>query len=166
MFFRSKKKKQGAIALILVLTVAFCSILGGGASLAMKTKSVDKAVGNFVIGKDLYLENCSSCHIPIPPAVLPSETWQHILENPGNHYGTKIEGIVRFTQVLMWQYLQQYSRPLLKDETRPKIIAQSRYFFALHPDVEFSSPVTHNTCVECHSRASGFDYSVTNESDK
>lgn len=170
MFFRSKKKKKGAIALILALTVAFCSILGGGASLAINhqslafgTKSVDKPVGNFVIGKDLYLESCATCHIPIPPAVLPSETWQHILENPGNHYGVRIEGIVRFTQVLMWQYLQQYSRQLLKDETKPKFIAQSRYFFALHPDVEFTSPITHNTCIQCHDRASAFDYTVTNE---
>ncbi|PHV61512.1 dihem cytochrome c family protein [Cyanobacterium aponinum IPPAS B-1201] len=170
MFFRSKKRKKVTLLLILALTVLFCSIFGWGASLAMNhqsltagTKSVDKAVGNFVIGKDLYLENCSTCHIPIPPAVLPSETWQTILENPGNHYGVRIDGIVRFTQVLMWQYLQQYSRQLLKDEPRPKFIAQSRYFFALHPDIKFTTPVTHNTCIECHNRAIEFDYSVTNE---
>lgn len=159
----SKKKKKGVIALILGLIVAFSSIFGWGASLALNTKSVDEAVGNFVIGKDLYLENCSTCHIPIPPAVLPSETWQDILENPGSHYGVKIEGILRFTQVLMWQYLQQYSRQLLKDEAKPKFIAQSRYFFALHPDVNFTAPVTHHTCIQCHNRASDFDYTVTNE---
>ncbi len=127
--------------------------------IALNVKSVDKATGNLAIGEELYVESCGTCHIPIAPAVLPSETWETILENPTDHYGVKIEGLIRFNQRLMWQYLQNYSRLLLKDEGKPKFIAQSRYFFALHPDVEFSSAVTHTSCLECHSGAKQFDYS-------
>ena len=156
--------------LILAIIVCFSIIFGWGAShaikppeIALNVKAVDKATGNFTIGEDLYVKSCGTCHIPIPPAVLPSKTWETILENPTDHYGVKLEGFIRFNQRLMWQYLQNYSRLLLKDESEPKFIAQSRYFYALHPDVEFTSDITHTSCLECHSRARDFDYTVDQE---
>ena len=160
----SKKRWQSSMLAFIVT----CSlILGWGAShaiepnkIALGAKSVDKARGNFSIGENLYLETCASCHIPIPPAVLPTETWETILENPGNHYGVQIKELVRFNQRIMWQYLQNYSRQLLKNEQKPQYIAQSRYFFALHPQVEFSSPVSNTTCLECHSQARKFEYRI------
>lgn len=126
----------------------------------IQNKSVDKTNENFKTGESLYLQSCGSCHIAIPPAVLPTETWKTILENPNNHYGTKVVGLNRLTQLLMWQYLQNYSRGLLKDEPQPKFIAQSRYFFALHPQVEFTKPITHHSCVDCHPRAREYYFRV------
>jgi hypothetical protein len=161
--------KKHWVTLIIGFILGWSVILGwvtsysfNSMAIAQGTKSVDKATGNFKIGEDLYLENCATCHIPIPPAVLPQETWQTILETPGNHYGTKVEGLTGFTQRLMWQYLQNYSRQLLKDEFQPKFMAQSRYFFALHPQVNLPSPITLNSCIECHSQAGNFDYSDDN----
>ena len=166
-WLRKKTVKKRWQPLILAFVVTCSVILGWGASQAMEqnqvalgTKSVDKATGNFTIGENLYLESCSSCHIPIPPAVLPTETWKTILENPGNHYGVKLKGLVRFNQRIMWQYLQNYSRQLLKDEAEPRYIAQSRYFYALHPQVEFSAPIENTTCLECHSQAKKFDFRI------
>lgn len=144
--------------LILAFFVSCSLILGWGVSHALETKSVDQATGNFKIGEELYLESCATCHIPIPPAVLPAETWKTILESPGTHYGVQVKDLMRFNQRLIWQYLQHYSRNLLKDELEPKYIAQSRYFFALHPQVKFSAPVSQSTCIECHAGAKQFDY--------
>lgn len=96
-----KKRWQ---SLILAFVVGCSLIFGWGASHALEIKSVDKATGNFTIGEDLYLKTCASCHIPIPPAVLPAETWKTILETPGDHYGVQIKGLVRFNQRIMWQY--------------------------------------------------------------
>lgn len=144
--------------------LACSALLGGGISHFANgqtlPKSVDQATGNYRTGEELYLQSCSGCHIPIPPAVLPTKTWQTILENPRNHYGTQLEGIVRFNQVLMWQYLKNYSRPLLPNENEPKFMAQSRYFFALHPQVDLPSPVSHRSCLQCHTGAQNFDYSL------
>lgn len=155
---------------VFAFIVSFSLILGWGASLSMGfntiddrqvfPKSVDKATGNLKIGEDFYLENCATCHIPIPPAVLPQETWRKILENPGNHYGVRIKGLTGFSQRLMWQYLQTYSRQLLKNETQPQYIAQSRYFFALHPQVDLPSPVTLNSCIQCHQQAKNYQYRI------
>ncbi len=164
-----KKINKRLLTVILGFILSYSLILGWGTATAINpdltkmTKSVDEATGNYKAGLDIYLENCSTCHIPIPPAVLPTETWKTILENPYDHYGTKIEGLVRFTQVLMWEYLSNYSRQLLVNETKPEFIAQSRYFFALHPQVKLPDPITHRTCIECHAQASDFKYRVDTE---
>ncbi len=166
----SKMTKKRLSSLILIFLVGCSVILGWGVAhsiestqIALNTKSVDKATGNFVIGKNLYLENCATCHIPIPPAVLPEQTWEEILENPGNHYGVRIENLISFNQNIIWQYLRRYSRSLLKEEATPTYIAESRYFFALHPDVEFSAPITHTSCLDCHSQARNYNYRVEYE---
>ena len=160
-------KNKYFLTTIIILLVSFSIIIGSLTAKAMdinsNTKSVDKVLDNYKIAKEIYLENCSSCHLAIPPAVLPTETWKTILETTNNHYGVRIEGIIRFNQMLMWQYLKTYSRPLLINETEPKFIAQSRYFFALHPNVELPSPVTHNSCLDCHPKAIDFDYRTLKE---
>jgi hypothetical protein len=119
----------------------------------------DKPVKNRLqIGQDLYLENCATCHVPLPPGVLPTETWQTILEKPEQHYGTSLKNLIRLTQVIIWEYLRTFSRPLLKDEPQPMYISQSRYFKALHPGVELPKPLTIKTCIGCHPGAEKFDY--------
>ena len=47
-------------------------------------------------GKEMYVSTCSGCHIPIPPEVLPTETWQELLENPQKHYGGFLKVLARF----------------------------------------------------------------------
>ncbi|MGY6529768.1 MAG: diheme cytochrome c family protein [Cyanobacterium sp.] len=164
---QKKDKKRYILILISIVTISWSIIMGSLTSKVMAnpigTKSVDKVAERHRVGKEIYLENCSTCHIAIPPEVLPSDTWKTILENPLNHYGVRLEGVIRFNQVLMWQYLSTHSRPISVNETEPRFIAQSRYFFALHPGVEVPSPVTHTSCVECHSRASDFDFRTLNE---
>lgn len=164
-----KNANKRLLTVIFGFILSYSLILGWGTAIAINpdltrmTKSVDEATGNYKAGLEIYLENCSSCHIPIPPAVLPTETWETILENPYDHYGTRLEGLVRFTQVLMWEYVSNYSRQLLVNETKPKYIAQSRYFFALHPQVKLPNPITHRSCIECHPQASDFKYRVNME---
>ena len=163
--FGHRYRQRRFLGLILVLIIAWSLVLGGAIAIALNPrsstsdlKSVDPGIGKYKVGEELYLENCSGCHIPIPPAVLPSETWEKILENPDNHYGVKVEGLIRLTQVLIWEYVSRYSRPLSKNEGRPNYISQSRYFKALHPKVALPDPTTHRSCVECHPNAIKFDY--------
>ncbi|AUC61711.1 hypothetical protein AA637_11375 [Cyanobacterium sp. HL-69] len=164
---QKKDKKRYLLILISIVAISWSTIMGSITTKAMANpmapKSVDKVADNYKVGKEIYLENCSSCHLAIPPAVLPTDTWKTILENPLNHYGTRLQGVIRFNQVLMWQYLSTYSRPISVNETEPKFIAQSRYFFALHPGVDLPSPVSHTSCLECHSRASDFDFRTLSE---
>ncbi|WP_013325314.1 low-redox potential cytochrome [Gloeothece verrucosa] len=107
--------------------------------------------------QQLYIDTCSGCHIPISPSVLPSESWKSILEKPDRHYGTSVD-MIRITQVLLWEYLATFSRPVSRDEPVPLYISQSRYFKALHPRVDLPKPSTLKTCVTCHPRAQQYDY--------
>ncbi len=159
------KNLSWRLILVLLILIIWGVGWGWGIALALQSpqssssvKSVDPAVGKYQLGEQLYLENCSSCHVPIPPAVLPTQTWQTILENPSNHYGQKVEGLTRISQVAIWEYVSNYSRSLNKDEAKPNYIAQSRYFKALHPQVKLPDPVTHRSCVQCHPNALKFDY--------
>lgn len=113
---------------------------------------------NLELGKETYLQNCSSCHIPIPPEVLPTATWKEILENPQQHYGKSLPDFFGLSRQLIWQYLSYSSRDLIKDEVKPSYVSDSRYFKALHPQVELPQPVTNQTCLSCHPGASKLDY--------
>ena len=163
--------------LVLLLLATWSAGLGWGTALAIAPTSPiaqaqptvppgssAPASPNYQLGQKLYLENCSSCHTPIPPEVLPTETWKQILENPQNHYGTQLPTILGPVVLLMWDYLRTFSRPVNPEETVPTLVAQSRYFKALHPRVELPEFVNYKTCITCHPGANQLDYrSLTSE---
>lgn len=114
------------------------------------------------LARDLYLEKCATCHIPIPAEVLPTATWQKILENPNDHYGKSLPRLNRINLLLLWKYLRTYSRPLITGEQTPKYIKNSRYFKALHPQVNLPEKIDHQSCLACHSGARKLDYRTLN----
>jgi hypothetical protein len=120
--------------------------------------TTDPIPSRFQPGYETYLQTCTSCHIPIPPEVLPTETWKELLEKPEKHYGTAIPDFLRLSQFLIWDYVQAFSRPLAIGEPKPLYAEQSRYFKALHPRVELPKPTSIKTCVVCHPKAKDFDY--------
>ncbi|MBE9146315.1 cytochrome C [Planktothrix mougeotii] len=120
--------------------------------------SVDSIEPEYQLGLELYLNTCSTCHIPIPPQVFPTQTWQQIIQDE-QHYGATLQPLDGPSLLLMWKYLQTYSRSIpLQEEAIPYRFNRSRYFKALHPRVEFSQPVTVNNCASCHPGASEFNY--------
>jgi hypothetical protein len=110
---------SGQVKSIFFLILFLLSILGGIllASLLQQpaiaqSPSSDTLLNRYQIGEQTYLENCATCHIAIPPSILPSQTWKKILENPNSHYGIRLKPIVGITQRLIWDYLSYSSRPL------------------------------------------------------
>jgi hypothetical protein len=113
---------------------------------------------NEQLTRELYLEKCAICHIPIPAEVLPTATWQKILENPNDHYGKSLPRYNRINTLLLWQYLRAYSRPLIQGEQIPQYLKDSRYFKALHPQVNLPQAIGHQSCLACHPGAKQLDY--------
>ncbi|MGF1481101.1 MAG: cytochrome C [Cyanophyceae cyanobacterium] len=159
------------------VALAWSLLLGGGMALAFDSSTnsattIQEPTAAFYLsqagatappdnlrqGRALYLENCASCHIPIPPGVLPTETWEQILENPQSHYGQSLPPILGPFVLLMWDYLRTFSRPLPPNRSVPDYVRQSQYFKALHPRVEMPEPATHQTCINCHPGARALDY--------
>lgn len=121
-------------------------------------RTVDPIPQKYQLGAELYLQNCATCHIGLPPEVLPSETWRQLLLEPAMHYGETLPRIQKLQKQLIWQYLRAFSRPLKQGETIPFRMERSRFFNALHPDVRFSQSVRPNTCAVCHPGASNYDF--------
>ncbi|PSB13395.1 cytochrome C [filamentous cyanobacterium CCP1] len=118
---------------------------------------VDVVPPELQFGQELYLENCATCHVGLPPAVLPTEIWRTILTDP-NHYGVQITPFSEPSIYVVWNYISLYSRPLRDNEPPPYRLRSSRYFRVLHPKVEFGDRVTLQSCIGCHPGAEQFNY--------
>ncbi|HEY9659775.1 MAG TPA: hypothetical protein V6C65_15065, partial [Allocoleopsis sp.] len=79
---------------------------------------VDIVPAEFQLGQELYLQNCATCHVGLPPAVMPTDSWKKILTEP-THYGVQITPFQAPTIQVVWNYVSTYSRPLKKDEPVP-----------------------------------------------
>ena len=147
----SSLKKINILSILAI--IFFCLVAGW----QLSAWSLEPIPERFQAGRETYLESCSSCHIAIPPEVMPTETWRKILEKPQNHYGFSVN-LVSLNQILIWQYMKYYSRPLNQDEQVPQHLDESRYFKALHPAIPLPEPLTLKTCIICHPSANSFDF--------
>ena len=141
------------------LVLLFCLGLSWSLAIAIapRTVAVDPVPQSYQLGLELYQENCGTCHMALPPAVMPRETWQQLLQDR-EHYGVGLQLPIDPPRLLIWQYLQFASRPLASDEETPYRLRNSRYFQALHPRVKIEDPITISSCVQCHPGAMKYDF--------
>jgi len=119
--------------------------------------TIDPIPARHQLGAELYLEACASCHIAIPPQVLPVQTWEAVLQD-SEHYGVRIPPLIDPPRLLIWQYLRTFSRSLTESESVPYHVAQSRFFKALHPRVPLERDVSLRQCISCHPGANGYNF--------
>ncbi len=119
---------------------------------------VDPIDDRQLAGYQTYLNQCATCHVALPAAVLPTQTWQALITDSA-HYGIFLPPIANFDQRLILNYLQAYSRPSRDRRTIAYRLSKSDYFQALHPQVSLPQPLTLNSCVGCHLRAAEHNYS-------
>jgi hypothetical protein len=157
-----KGQPFGLLLIILVWSLSMGWLLAlasnaQGATPNSEVGTVDVVPAQYKLGQELYLENCSSCHIALPPAVLPTQTWKNLLED-SQHYGVQLQPLVDPPRILVWKYLQTFSRSQRKDEETPYRVNNSRYFKALHPKVNLPRPMQISSCVSCHPSASDYNF--------
>jgi cytochrome c5 len=123
--------------------------------------TTDAVPERYQLGQQLYLESCASCHLALPPAVLPTETWRDVLRDR-SHYGTMLPRIPDATLRVMGQYLKFFSRAKSPQEEQiPYRVANSLYFKALHPGVSFAKAGIKpglNSCEVCHPASRQFNF--------
>ncbi|ARV60409.1 cytochrome C [Nostocales cyanobacterium HT-58-2] len=162
---RNRKLKRKPMGLLLVILV-WSLVMGWLLALATHAQgttppsnvgTVDVVPAQYQLGQELYIENCSTCHIALPPSVLPTQTWKNLLEDT-QHYGAQLKPLVDPPRVLVWKYLATFSRLQLEDEQTPYRVNSSRYFKALHPRVKLPNPVQIGSCVTCHPSAADFNF--------
>lgn len=131
-------------------------------SSAESVGTVDPVTPNQQVGRDRYVAQCSTCHLAVPAAILPQETWRTLLIDT-EHYGVRLEPLTSFDQQLIWNYLRTYSRTNWGSRIPAFRVADSVYFTALHPGVTFDLPVGLSTCVACHTQARDGNFRVWQE---
>lgn len=119
--------------------------------------TVDLIPGRYQLGHEIYLQNCGTCHIAIPPQVMPTQTWLQLLQD-SEHYGVQIPLLKAPNRLILWNYLQFFSRPGYENEAIPYRMAQSRFFKALHPLVELPRALNPISCASCHPQADKFNF--------
>lgn len=172
---RQQSSRGRSIVVLLVLLLLWSVCLGLGlaqaterpltiaqaptpqaATQAATIGTVDVVSDRDKVGQDLYLQNCATCHVGLPPAILPTESWRQLLQD-NQHYGASL-AINRLDRQIIWQYVRKFSRPHAEDEEVPYRIYQSRYFKALHPKVKLPTKAGLTSCVSCHPGAGQYDF--------
>jgi len=161
---RSPLRSPIRVALVVAL---WSVVLGWGLAQAsvpnssgITLASLDVVPERFQLGEQIFQRECSSCHIAPSPAVLPTQSWARILVQ-SQHYGTQITPLQSPVLDLVWNYLQFASRPLRANEEEedvPLRLRDSRFFYALHPQVDVPQPVSLAGCVTCHPGARDYNY--------
>jgi hypothetical protein len=162
---RPKRSRFFLLLLILFLVIGFGRIMAEATeAIAFSAELAQSVVGTvdpvpprYQLGQEIYLENCGSCHIALPPQVMPTQTWQGLLQD-SEHYGIQIPLLKDPNRLMLWNYLQVFSRPVSEEEPIPYRMAQSRYFKALHPLVKLPRPLNPISCATCHPQADNFNF--------
>jgi hypothetical protein len=113
----------------------------------------------YMLAEEVYRERCATCHVALPPEVLPAESWREILSQQG-HYGVTLPSMGSIERQLLWLYLRDYSRSLKENEDTPYTLGTSRFFRALHPKVALPAPLSTQSCIQCHAGAKTGDFLV------
>ncbi len=165
---KTAQRRRPSILLLSLLLLLWSVGLGWGLADVGRSQSpnlapaphigtVDPIPERYQTGQTLYLEACASCHIGVPPAVFPTETWRDLLLDE-NHYGRRIEVLPSPQIQIVWDYLQTFSRPnSASSESVPFRFQYSRPFAALHPNVELPQSLDLNSCRTCHPQVDRFD---------
>ncbi len=173
---RVRRKSRQSVWTLVLLVLGFSSLCGWTLTLSQNSVSeaaqpaavlaqaatpaigtVDAIPASLQLAQETYLARCATCHIGIPPEVLPSESWKNILEDD-NHYGVPWTPMRNPDLALAWKYARTFSRPNNPTEDPPYRVARSQYFKILHPKVKFTEPVKIGTCISCHPGVSSFNF--------
>ncbi|MBD2079934.1 diheme cytochrome C [Leptolyngbya sp. FACHB-17] len=155
-------RRRSPVILILILLI-WSLILGWGLAQAVEKPqsaeigTVDVVSGNLQLAQQTYLQNCATCHIGIPPAAFPTQTWRELLRD-SQHYGATLTPLVEPERSLVWTYLRTFSRQALEDERIPYRFGESKPFKLLHPKVEISRSISLSSCATCHPGTNQYNF--------
>lgn len=106
-----------------------------------------------------YQQECAACHVAYPPGMLPAASWQRVMGNLKNHYGTDASldaATVKELSVGLDAHAGTYKR--VRQEPPQDRITRSAWFIRKHDEVApatWKLPAVKSAanCIACHTRA-------------
>jgi hypothetical protein len=124
----------------------------------------------------LYKKECASCHFAYQPGLLPSRSWEKVMGNLNNHFGTDAslepqdnKTILNYLTANSAEKSTQYKRSKKINDTiatgeTPIAITETRYFIQKHREIKQSLIAQKEVkslanCIACHTTADNGLYS-------
>lgn len=107
----------------------------------------------------IYKQECASCHMSYPPALLPKESWTEIMNGLQKHYGTDASlSRQELEQISSWLNSNAGTYKRVKEAPLDNRITNSDWFVRKHRKIssrEFLSPAikSPSNCNACHKNA-------------
>ncbi|WP_414691198.1 diheme cytochrome c [Noviherbaspirillum sp.] len=115
-----------------------------------------------------YKQECGSCHVPYPPGLLPAASWQRLMQNLPQHFGTDASLDPAATkQIAAWLDANAGTGKRAREEPPQDRITKSAWFVRKHDEVpaaDWKRPAIKSAanCAACHPQA---DQGAFNEHD-
>ena len=103
-----------------------------------------------------YAQECGSCHVALPPAMLPARSWQRIMAGLDKHYGTDASlDAATARQLGDWLQTHAGSGKRVREEPPQDRITRSAWFERKHRKIDpaawqLPSVKTAVNCAACH----------------
>lgn len=106
-----------------------------------------------------YVQECGSCHVAYPPALLPAKSWQRVMAGLEQHYGSDAS-LDAATQRQLTDWLRPYAGTYkrVREEPPQDRITRSAWFERKHDDIApavwtHASVNSAANCGACHRAA-------------
>ncbi len=115
-----------------------------------------------------YKQECSACHIAYPPGMLPAPSWQRVLKNLPQHYGTDASlDAATVGQLSVWLAAKAGTYKRVNEEPPQDRITRSAWFIRKHDEVPartWALPAVKSraNCIACHTQADQGDFNERN----
>lgn len=115
---------------------------------------------------DTYTQECASCHMAYPPALLPAASWQRIMASLNKHYGVDAS-LDAASQKKIGTWLSNNAAAGKRTSLEPPKdrITQSDWFLRKHNSHEVDPAVwkrasvgSSSNCNACHAKAAQGDF--------
>ena len=141
-------------------TLAALLLAASQLALADKTSSVPLL--------PVYQQECAACHIAYPPGMLPAASWQRLMGNLQNHYGTDASlDAATVKQLSVWLNTHAGTYKRVSAPPPDDRITRSAWFIREHDEVSAATwkrPAVKSAanCAACHTQADQGDFRKRN----
>jgi cytochrome c553 len=129
------------------------SALAEGDKFALRTEPLPK-----------YVQECGSCHIAFPPALLPAESWRRLMGGLQKHYGTdaSLDAAIQ-RELANWLAANAATGKFARGIPAPDRITRATWFSREHSEVaavtwKSAAVKSATNCGACHEKATEGDF--------
>jgi len=115
-----------------------------------------------------YRMECAACHVAYPPGMLPATSWQRLMNDLPNHYGSDASlDPATVKELSAWLSANAGSQKRVGEEPPQDRITRSAWFIRKHDELApaaWKLPAVQSpaNCVACHAQADQGDFNEHN----